>query len=226
MNPCQVWVNVYYGEAGMPVLDAGYRQEVGARHVADHLDVPQVLGRRFLAIYVESWPLVNAGTTREVERRFRVAAHDFLFAESEPAQIVQGYATITPDGDIRVRLTPSLCTIAFNGPRVGAARLEWETSVPSDVAEMLLRTCGVHVVTKLRYPIVDEVGQLWAVDRFQDANEGLILAEIEFDDRASAIHIPSWLGLEVTDDPRYFNRNLAQEPYVTWGQPQGVHHDE
>jgi len=27
---------------------------------------------------------------------------------------------------------------------------------------------------------------------------------------------PNWLTEEVTDDPRYYNSNLLQEPYKNW----------
>ncbi|MDB5746302.1 MAG: adenylate cyclase, partial [Massilia sp.] len=30
---------------------------------------------------------------------------------------------------------------------------------------------------------------------------------------------PEWIGLEVTDDKRYFNSNLIRHPYSTWKDP-------
>jgi adenylate cyclase len=29
---------------------------------------------------------------------------------------------------------------------------------------------------------------------------------------------PSWLGVEVTDDVRYYNNNLSRHPFSTWAE--------
>ena len=44
-----------------------------------------------------------------------------------------------------------------------------------------------------------------------DRHEGLVVAEVEFDDEESALNFtrPDWLGDDVTGDPRYSNQLLA-----------------
>ena len=56
----------------------------------------------------------------------------------------------------------------------------------------------------------------WEIDVFSGDNAGLILAEIELRDERETFERPPWLGVEVTDQPRYDNSSLAQRPYATW----------
>ncbi|MEO1522408.1 MAG: adenylate cyclase, partial [Cyanobacteria bacterium J06633_2] len=51
---------------------------------------------------------------------------------------------------------------------------------------------------------------------FHGDNNGLILAEVELMDVNQEIEPPDWLGEEVSDDPRYFNSNLAKTPFTQW----------
>jgi adenylate cyclase len=57
---------------------------------------------------------------------------------------------------------------------------------------------------------------VWEVDVFEGANAGLVVAELELADEHEAFPRPAWLGDEVSDDPRYYNMNLAQVPYTQW----------
>jgi CYTH domain-containing protein len=56
----------------------------------------------------------------------------------------------------------------------------------------------------------------WDIDVFDDL-PGLVIAEIEYltENPEMNLEIPEWLGLEVTDDERYYSHNLAR-----YGAPQ------
>jgi CYTH domain-containing protein len=56
----------------------------------------------------------------------------------------------------------------------------------------------------------------WEIDEFAGVNQGLIVAEVELESEEQAIDFPSWVGEEVSGDPRYFNSNLIANPYTTW----------
>jgi adenylate cyclase len=56
----------------------------------------------------------------------------------------------------------------------------------------------------------------WEVDEFLGENAGLIVAEIELADENQAFIKPSWIGEEVTSDPRYFNSSLLKYPFSRW----------
>jgi adenylate cyclase len=53
-------------------------------------------------------------------------------------------------------------------------------------------------------------GRLFEVDVFGDKLAGLVIAEVELESEADVVEIPPWAGKEVSDDPRYFNSNLAE----------------
>jgi len=65
-------------------------------------------------------------------------------------------------------------------------------------------------VLKTRYFV--PLGDLTVeVDLYEGDLDGLVTAEVEFPDEASALafEAPAWLGRDVTDDKRYGNRVLA-----------------
>jgi adenylate cyclase len=67
----------------------------------------------------------------------------------------------------------------------------------------------------VRYVLRDG-SHTWEIDVFEGDNAGLVVAEIELQREDEAFERPNWLGEEVTDDPRYFNANLVQNPYDRW----------
>ena len=80
----------------------------------------------------------------------------------------------------------------------------------------MLKLCQGPVIEKHRYLLPAGQGRTWEVDVFHGDNEGLIVAEIELDDEAEGFSRPAWLRDEVSTDPRYFNCNLAKDPYKNW----------
>jgi adenylate cyclase len=43
-----------------------------------------------------------------------------------------------------------------------------------------------------------------------------VVAEIELSAEGDVFAKPDWLGDEVTQDLRYYNNNLARDPYKNW----------
>ena len=43
-----------------------------------------------------------------------------------------------------------------------------------------------------------------------------MIAEIELEDENEKINIPNWVGIEISNDERYFNFNLSKKPYRSW----------
>ena len=80
---------------------------------------------------------------------------------------------------------------------------------------MLEKLCEGSLIEKKRYRRnVD--GILWVIDEFRGANSGLVVAEVELQSKDQQVALPPWVGVEVTDDPRYLNSNLSRRPYSTW----------
>lgn len=151
----------------------------------------------------------------EIERKFLVIDTQVVDGHAG-SSIAQGYLHSDENASARVRLTDSPAAyLAFKGPRVGAARLELEDEISLGLGERLLWLCEPAIVTKIRYPLIHE-NHIWQVDVFQDANAGLIVAEIELSRPDEPFSLPRWCGREVTDDPRYYNEYLAVHPFCTW----------
>jgi CYTH domain-containing protein len=100
--------------------------------------------------------------------------------------------------------------------RNGLARPEYEYEIPfNDAVEMMELFCIKPIIEKVRYKVLHN-NRFWEIDVFDKENQGLITAEIEMENETIEIDIPEWIGLEVTDDPRYSNSNLVRNPYVNW----------
>jgi adenylate cyclase len=79
----------------------------------------------------------------------------------------------------------------------------------------LLKLSANAPIEKTRH-IVKANGHVWEIDVFEGANFGLVLAEVELQSEDEQIVLPSWIGIEVSDDPRYFNSYLSEYPFSNW----------
>jgi len=71
------------------------------------------------------------------------------------------------------------------------------------------------VIYKIRYEV--KVGNhIFEVDEFLGENEGLTIAEIELKEENETYQKPSWLGLEVTGELKYYNSQLSKNPFKNW----------
>jgi len=95
----------------------------------------------------------------------------------------------------------------------GLERDEVEVELDHDQSEVLWPLTAARRVSKHRYDVPSEQGRI-QVDVYAGALEGLVVAEVEFDEDADpeGFDAPDWFGEEVTGDPRYANKNLAIRP--------------
>lgn len=86
---------------------------------------------------------------------------------------------------------------------------EYEEELPADVAESFLDQVDVQL-SKTRYELPLGSGLTLEVDLFDDLG-GLALAEVEIPALDTPLpSLPAWVGEEVTGQPAYFNRQLAE----------------
>jgi adenylate cyclase len=149
----------------------------------------------------------------EIERKFLVAGDGWQ--STEPTYYCQGYLNHDKHRTVRVRVAGGHGFLTIKGISVGASRAEFEYPIPLDDAKALLALCEGPLVEKMRH-IVEHAGLRWEIDAFLGDNEGLVVAEIELESEAQAITLPEWIGVEITGDARYYNSNLATEPYKQW----------
>ncbi len=145
----------------------------------------------------------------EIERKFLVQG-DAWRTLGTPERFWQGYLC-RGTAVVRVRLAFGRGFLAVKGENVGPVRAEYEYEIPPAEAEEMLETLCHGVIDKWRTSFVWH-GSRWEVDEFLGSNQGLVVAEIELSDPEQSFVRPPWLGLEVTDDPRYYNSNLALNP--------------
>jgi adenylate cyclase len=153
----------------------------------------------------------------EIERKYLVVSDDFKNDYIRKNEIAQGYLSSHPERTVRVRIKgeKGFLTIKGKGNETGISRFEWEKEIPVEEAKKLLKLCEKGVIEKTRYE-VQSGKHVVEIDVFYGENEGLILAEIELENENDSILKPNWLGKEVTNDERYYNSYLSQNPFKNW----------
>lgn len=111
---------------------------------------------------------------------------------------------------MRIRVSDNDAFITIKGKNHGDKRLEFEYSIPYDDAKHLLDLCIKPIIEKFRH-IVEYNGNIWEIDEFKGALDGLILAEIEIPSSEYKYDIPPFIGKNVTNDSRYYNSNLVDK---------------
>ena len=150
----------------------------------------------------------------EIERKFLVRDPSVVDGLSGTV-LRQGYLSRAPERTVRVRRGGDRAWMTVKGSNSGATRAEWEWEIPVRDADEMLAICDGPVLDKTRY-LVSYAGRTWEVDVFAGANDGLVMAEIEIETEDADVDLPPWVGLEVTDDPRYYNSALAMSPISSW----------
>lgn len=153
---------------------------------------------------------------KEIERKFLVSG-DVWRSMGQGIRYRQGYLSTVKERTVRVRTVADKAYLTIKGVNEGIARAEFEYEIPiKDANSLLDGICERPLIEKDRYKIPFG-GLTWEVDEFFGENAGLILAEVELESEDQAFDIPEWIGVEVSDDHRYYNANLIAHPYRTWG---------
>lgn len=153
----------------------------------------------------------------EIERKFLVLSDVYKSQAHAKNQIAQGYLNSHPERTVRIRIKGEIgfLTIKGKGNESGTTRLEWETELSLLEAKPLLAICEPGIIDKIRYEV--RFGKhLFEVDEFLGDNQGLVVAEIELRDENEFFEKPDWLGQEVTQDSRYYNAYLSNNPFKDW----------
>lgn len=147
----------------------------------------------------------------EIERKFLVTSGRWR-AGARASAIRQGYLCLGESATVRIRIADATAFITVKGRTEGISRAEYEYSIPVPDAEAMLETlCARRIIEKTRYA-VEHAGKLWTVDVFEGDNDGLVMAEVELSGPDEVVHLPDWVGQEVTSDPRYRNSALVNAP--------------
>lgn len=152
----------------------------------------------------------------EIERKFLVdkALFDLAKRGVEPVEIVQGYLESTGCATVRVRIAGEKAFLTVKGKTVGFSRAEFEYEIPPEDAREMLAMCSARIEKK-RY-LLPHRGHIWEIDVFSGANDGLVMAEVELASESETVELPEFIAGEVTGERRYYNGNLARNPFSGW----------
>ncbi len=152
----------------------------------------------------------TASAPLEIERKFLVTKMPENLSGYPHVEIEQGYLAIAFEGvQVRLRKAGEKHLLTYKRGR-GNAREEREVDLtPEQFAVFWPATAGKRL-TKTRYE-VPLGAHLVELDIYTGLHQGLVVAEVEFNDVDAACRFdpPDWLGDDVTHDPRYSNQLLA-----------------
>ncbi|PLX40415.1 MAG: adenylate cyclase [Deltaproteobacteria bacterium] len=142
----------------------------------------------------------------EIERKFLVDTA-LLPKLSGGTEIRQAYLSLDPTVRLRIKGDRAYITVKSKGL---VERKEIQVEIPIAECEAMMELCpeSTIIIEKERFEVKHK-GNLWVVDFFHGAHEGLVIAEIELDKINQDVEIPPWAHREVTGDPSYLNSNLA-----------------
>ena len=146
----------------------------------------------------------------EIERSFLLAGEPPVGWRAE--HIDQGYLAIDRDGtEARIRRRASLLTLTVKSADAGRVRVEEEFEIDAARFEALWPLTEGRRLEKVRHLIALPGGLTAELDVYGGALAGLRVVEVEFPSEAAAesFEPPRWFGAEITEDPRYRNRELA-----------------
>lgn len=146
----------------------------------------------------------------EIERKYLIPHIPFDLSRYPSRHIEQGYLCVAPVVRIRRDNDDYLLTYKSKGLMVRE-----EHNLPlTEEAYLHLRTKIDGIcITKTRYMIPIGGALTAELDVFADDLEGLVLAEVEFPDEASASAFtpPGWFGEDVTFSSQYHNSTLSRK---------------
>lgn len=154
----------------------------------------------------------------EIERKYLVKSmKDVDLKEVKKSLIRQGYLSIDETNLIQARFSVKMDEkkgyLNVKGIRKDfCERPEYESDVPFNVAMKIISKCDRQIIKTRHYYEKDIYGHEWVIDELHGANEGLIIAELEFDNNENfdISTLPRFCYHEVTDDESFYNYFLAQ----------------
>lgn len=145
----------------------------------------------------------------EIERKFLVRSNAWRASVGKSTKLIQFYIAEGPSRGARVRIAGAKACLTLKFAGNAQYRHEFEYDIPLDDAVAMRPFALGTVIAKERFDVSDG-GHLFEVDVFEGVLSGLVMAELEHPDAFTVTALPDWIGLEVTEDPRYYNASLSR----------------
>ena len=145
----------------------------------------------------------------EIERKYIPKTLPENLAQYKHHKIEQAYLNTAPV--VRIRKQDNEYFLTYKGGGM-MAREEYNLPLGAEGYAHLKEKIDGKLISKRRYLIPMENGLTIELDVFYEPCKGLLLAEVEFPDEASANSFcpPAWFGEDVTFDGRYHNSYLSR----------------
>ncbi len=151
----------------------------------------------------------------EIERKFLVKKDRWPRSE-ERIVMRQGYLAQHGGLICRVRQKNEQFFLSIKARIDNLSSYDYEYPIPEeDGNTMLDKLCDHACVSKTRH-LIRQDDLMWEVDEFHEANNGLVVAEIELPAAEHPFERPDWIDEEVSDDKRYTNYALYCKPFSEW----------
>ncbi|HEY6111811.1 MAG TPA: CYTH domain-containing protein [Chthoniobacterales bacterium] len=152
-------------------------------------------------------------SSREIERKFLIKRLPAEVKRARRYPIRQGYlATEGDDRHVRLRKKGKHASLTFKLVHGREVREEREIELTYKQFAALWPATAGRRLQKVRYEIPWN-NVVIEIDVYSGKNEGLVVAEVEFPNRAAGRKFkpPVWFAREVTGEKRYSNIKLATE---------------
>ena len=145
----------------------------------------------------------------EIERKYIPKTLPENLTQYKHHKIEQAYLNTAPV--VRIRKQDNEYFLTYKGGGM-MAREEYNLPLGAEGYAHLKEKIDGKLISKRRYLIPMENGLTIELDVFYEPCKGLLLAEVEFPDKASANSFcpPAWFGEDVTFDGRYHNSYLSR----------------
>jgi CYTH domain-containing protein len=146
----------------------------------------------------------------EIERKYLIDRLPDGYERYPFHEIEQAY--LCTDPVVRIRRSDDEYYLTYKGKGL-LVREEYNLPLTKEAYLHLLTKADGIVLTKRRYLIpLAGTDRTIEMDLFSGRYEGLVLAEVEFEDEASALAFtpPAWFGRDVTFSGEYQNSKLSR----------------
>lgn len=151
----------------------------------------------------------------EIERKFLIKKKPAVPPVASQF-IRQGYIAREGGNTVRIREQNGIYILSVKARSEGIGRHELEWEVPKEEGEILFSVLPHAAIEKTR-EIYEYAGLTWELDIFAGVNKGLVVAEVELASEDQHVELPDWVGPEVTGLSKFYNANIATNPFSNWG---------
>lgn len=151
---------------------------------------------------------------KEIEKKYLVI--ESKLPELKNGEVyLQGYLCLSPLIRFRIAGNDTCINIKnLKSNKTVRDEFEFHNQLDKEEIDALTSLAIKKPIKKDRYKI-EYKGMVWEIDVYQEENQGLITADLEMPNENFIPDFPDWVdkNKEITNDERYFNRNLGDHPY-------------